>query len=195
VVAALGACGEKSSAPTSSNPNDTIATITLSPANPSLPVGSMLELTASLADSAGQPLTSTGRTIEWASSRPDVARVSDLGVVVALELGTATITATSERKIGSTVVTVVQPVAAYVFVSPPSVTVGLGRTVQLNALVTTADGKELTGKIVLWSSSNPTTSVNESGLVTGLVLGTSTIYAQVDGAIGFATVVVTQNPN
>jgi uncharacterized protein YjdB len=92
-------------------------------------------------------------------------------------------------------VTVVQPIAAYVFVSPPSVTVGLGRTVQLNALVTAANGRELTGKIVIWSSSNPTTSVNESGLVTGLVLGTSTIFAQVDGAVGFATVVVTQNPN
>jgi len=192
VLAALGACGETSSVPTSSNPNDTIATIMLSPVNPSLPLGSTLELTVSLADSAGQPLTSTGRTIEWASSRPDVVRVSDLGVAVALELGTATITATSERKIGSTVVTAVEPAVAEVDVSPSAPVVGPFGSVQLSATVRASDGRELTGKFVIWSSSAPAVlSVNDSGFVTALVsTGTATIYAQVDGIIGFATIVI-----
>jgi uncharacterized protein YjdB len=193
-AAVLGACGEKSIGPGPlPSATDTIATITLSPVNPSIPVGSTLALTALVANTDGVALT--GRPIEWSSSHPEVARVDDAGVVLAIATGTALVTATSEEKTGTAFVTVVQPVAAYVFVSPPSVTVGLGRTVQLTAIVTAADGKELTGRVVIWSSSNPTTSVNESGLVTGLVLDTSTIYAMVDGAVGFATVVVTMNPN
>lgn len=193
-VGAFDACGERPAGPTQSSPDDTIATILLTPANPTISLGTNIELTALLADSVGGPLTTTGRIIEWSSTRTDIARVSDQGVVTALELGTATISAMSERKIGSTVVTVVQPVVANVFVSPPSATVVLGRTVQLTAVATDATGLVLNGKLVLWTTSNPTTSVNDAGLVTGLVLGTSTIYAQVDGAVGFATVVVIQPP-
>lgn len=191
-LGALGACRESASAPLLTDLNDTIATITLAPDSPSLPQGSTLELTAALADSAGQPLAPTGRTIEWSSSRPDIARVSELGVVTALELGTATITATSERKIGSTVVTVVEPAAAQVDVSPPAAEVGPFGTVQLTATVKAADGRVLTGRFVLWSSSAPTVmTVNESGLVTAMVeLGTATIFAQVDGAVGSAPVVI-----
>lgn len=191
-AAALGACGEGSSAPVSSDPNDTIATITLTPERPSLSQGSTVALTAALADSAGQPLTSTGRTIDWASSRPDIASVSDLGVVTALELGTATITATSERKIGSSLVTVVEPFAAQVEVSPPTAEVGPFGTVQLTATVKAADGRVLTGRSVLWSSSDPAVmTVNESGFVTAMVaLGTATIFAQADGAVGSTPVVI-----
>jgi uncharacterized protein YjdB len=191
-VAALGACGEGSSAPASSDPNDTIATITLAPDNPLLSQGSTVALTVALADSAGQPLTPTGRTIEWASSRPDIASVSDLGVVTALELGTATITATSERKVGSTVVTVVEPFAAQVEVSPPAAEVGPFGTVQLTATVRAGDGRVRTGRFVNWSSSAPAvTTVNESGFVTAMVsFGTATIFAQVDGAVGSALVVI-----
>jgi uncharacterized protein YjdB len=190
--AALTACGEKPSGLPSSDPNDTIATITLAPDNPLLPQGSTLELIASLADSAGQPLTPTGRTIEWASSRPDIASVNTLGAVTALELGTATITATSERKIGSTVVTVVDAAVAEVDVSPPTAEMSPFGNVQLTATVKASDGRVLTGRFVIWSSSAPSVmSVNESGFVTAMLAsGTATISAQVDGAVGFATVVI-----
>lgn len=194
-VAFVAACGDKPAGPAQTSSTDTIATITLLPPNPMVPAGSTLALTAFLANAAGDEII--GRTIEWTSSRTDVARVNDAGVVLALESGSTTITATSEEKTGTTMVTVTPPVAANVFVSPPSVTVQLGRTVQLTAVATDAEGHVLTGKFVLWSSSVPTTvSVDDTGLVTGLLYpGTATIYAQVDGVIGSATVVVTQAPN
>jgi hypothetical protein len=51
----------------------------------------------------------TGRTISWTSSNPSVATVSATGTVTTLLAGSATITATSEGKSGSALLTVTTP--------------------------------------------------------------------------------------
>src|SRR6266566_2282495 len=84
-----------------------VATVAVSPASASVQVGGTVQLTAVTKDSAGNTLT--GRTITWASSNSTVATVSTTGLVSGLLIGSATITATSEAKSGSSAITVTAP--------------------------------------------------------------------------------------
>jgi len=67
-------------------------------------VGATVQLTATLKDAAGSVLT--GRTVTWASGNTAVATVSSTGLVTGVAAGHATITATSEGKSGTAVITV-----------------------------------------------------------------------------------------
>jgi uncharacterized protein YjdB len=80
-----------------------VASVSLSPAATSVQVGQTVQLTATLLDANGLPLS--GRLITWASSSAAVAAVSG-GFVTGITSGTVTITATSEGKSGTATVTV-----------------------------------------------------------------------------------------
>jgi len=82
-----------------------VASVTVSPATASVTVGETLQLTATLRDAAGNVLT--GRTVDWSSSDQARLSVSAAGEVTGVSEGSATITAGSERAVGSTSVTVV----------------------------------------------------------------------------------------
>lgn len=81
-----------------------VATVVVSPASASVGLGATQQFSAVLKDANGNILT--GRTVTWASDNAVVALVSGSGLVTGLALGSATITATSEGKSGSTMVTV-----------------------------------------------------------------------------------------
>lgn len=85
----------------------TVATVTVAPSTVTLQVGKTRALTASLRSSVGEVLAD--RAVTWTSSTP-AATVSSGGVVTAVAIGSATITATSEGKTGSAVVTI-EPVS------------------------------------------------------------------------------------
>src|SRR2546426_5591188 len=76
-----------------------VATVTVSPAAPSVLVGGTAQLTATPQDASGYPLS--GRTVSWASSAPAVAPGGSSGLVTGMAAGTATITATSEGQRGT----------------------------------------------------------------------------------------------
>jgi hypothetical protein len=80
-----------------------VASVSLSPATASIAVGQTVQLTATLLDVNGAPLS--GRLITWASSAPGVASVSS-GLVAGIAPGSVTITATSEGKSGASAITV-----------------------------------------------------------------------------------------
>jgi len=85
-----------------------VATVVVSPAPATLSVGGTVQLTVTLKDASGTTLT--GRTVAWTSSTPTVATVSPSGLVTDVASGgTTTITATSEGKSGTSVVTVQAP--------------------------------------------------------------------------------------
>jgi hypothetical protein len=67
----------------------------------------MLQLAATPQDSSGNPVS--GRVVTWASSNPAVATVTSAGLVTGQAVGSATITATSEGKSGSTSLTIQAP--------------------------------------------------------------------------------------
>src|SRR6185437_1360481 len=170
-----------------------VASVTVSPASPTVTAGQTVQLTATPKDANGNPLT--GRTITWSSSNTSVATVSSSGLVSGVVAGSATITATSEGQSGTAAITVTNVSVASVTVSPATASVVAGQTVQLTATPKDANGTALTGRVVTWSSSNTAVaSVNASGLVTGGAAGSATITATSEGKTGTAAITVTSVP-
>src|SRR2546430_5274538 len=75
-----------------------IASVVVSPASATVPVGQTLQLTATPEDANGNPLS--GRTVTWSSGSSAVAAVNGSGLVTGVALGSATITAASARASG-----------------------------------------------------------------------------------------------
>jgi hypothetical protein len=166
-----------------------VASVLVSPAAGDLAVGETMQLTATLKDSAGNPLT--GPPVRWESSDITVATVSNAGLVTGVAPGAATITAASEGTDGSAAIAVtVIPVAA-VAVWPPSSSIAVGLTLQLTATPTDGAGNPLQGRLVTWASSSPSVAtVSPSGLATGVAQGSATITATSEGKSGSAPVTV-----
>ena len=166
-----------------------VASVSVTPTAPSIPVGGTVQLTATLKDASGNPLS--GRTITWQSAAPGIATVDGSGLVRGVAAGSATITATSEGKSGSAIVSVTQAPVAAVNVTPSSATIPANGTVQLTATPKDANGNALTGRTVTWGSSAPSiAAVNGSGFVAGLAAGTATISATSEGIVGTSAVTV-----
>ena len=91
-----------------------VAAVTVSPATASLMAGQTVQLTATLKDANGNILT--GRPVTWYSNTTGVATVNSTGIVTAKVAGTATITATSEGRSGTSAVTVTGASASVVLV-------------------------------------------------------------------------------
>jgi hypothetical protein len=70
-----------------------IAVLTITPARVTVSVGDAVQLRATPKTREGQTLP--GRPVSWASTNPDVALVSETGLVTAMAPGTVTITASS----------------------------------------------------------------------------------------------------
>ncbi|HEX9565878.1 MAG TPA: Ig-like domain-containing protein [Gemmatimonadaceae bacterium] len=86
------------------------------------------------------------------------------------------------------------PAVATVSVTPPTAIVEVGLTTPLAASPRDASGNTLTNPVT-WSSSAATiASVNASGLVTGVAVGSATITAAADGIQGTAAITVVQRP-
>ena len=81
-----------------------VAIVTVSAPAPQVGLGHTLQLSAVTKDSVGGQLT--GRTVSWSSSDTTRATVSASGLVTAIALGSATITATSEGKSGTAVLAI-----------------------------------------------------------------------------------------
>src|SRR2546421_252375 len=86
------------------------------------------------------------------------------------------------------------PVAAGV-VSPAAASVPVGQAATLSATPKDADGCVLGGRVVTWSSNNAAVgTVNASGLVTGVAVGSATITATSEGKNGTAALTVSNVP-
>src|SRR3954471_17683960 len=113
-TAALVACGGDGS---TSPPPSVLTTINVSISSPVITVGASATATAGGLDQKGSPI-GTG-VVSWSTSNSAVATVSGAGGVNGLSAGTATITATSGGKNGSTAITVTRSLP------PCGTTVGL----------------------------------------------------------------------
>ena len=87
------------------------------------------------------------------------------------------------------------PAVASVQVDPSTASVQVGAAIPLAATVTGENGGVLTGRSVVWSSSDDQiASVNASGLVTGHRVGNVQIAASAGGESGIANIQVTRLP-
>ena len=169
--------------------------VVISPGSATLFPTQQLQLSATVTDAQGNPLS--GQTVTWASNNTNVATVSTSGNVVAVAPGTATITATSGAVHGNATITVKLVPVSSVDVNPSGVSLFIGQTAQLDAVAldSVGDTLSLTGRTVTWKSSKGSVaSVNGAGLVTAGNIGNAVITATVDGQQGFASVTVAQVP-
>src|SRR5437016_5467184 len=129
--------------------NVPVARVEVTPPSASVQAGQTVQLTATPKDANGAPLS--GRTVTWSSSNTAVAAVSNSGLVSGVTPGSATITATSEGKSGTSSISVTNVPVATVDVTPSSASVQAGQTVQLTATPKDANGGPLSGRTVTWS--------------------------------------------
>jgi uncharacterized protein YjdB len=170
-----------------------VASVMVQPTSASLVVGQTTTLTATVTDANGTVVTD--RLVTWGSSNMSVATVSSSGVVKAVSTGTATITATSETKSGSTALTVTPAPVGSVTILPSTSSRASGQTVQLTATVRDTTGAVVTDRPVSWTSSDTlVATVSASGLVSALTTGTATITATSETKSGTASVTVTPGP-
>jgi uncharacterized protein YjdB len=170
-----------------------VSAVIISPGQTTVTVGGTVQLSAQVTDAQGNPLP--GRPISFSSSAPQIATVSSGGLVTGVTTGSATITATSEGKTGTATVTVNPIPVASVRITPSDPSVILGQTVQLTAIPQSSSGQDLTGRAVSWSSGAPSiAAVSQTGVVTGVSVGSAVVFASVEGVIGLVTVTVRQVP-
>lgn len=165
--------------------------ISLSPTSLSLVVGESSTLTATIS-----PSNVTNGTVTWTSTNTSVATVDGSGTVTAKAAGT-TIKATTADGTNlsascSVTVTKAPILATSITISPSQLDMVEGDEAYLNATVLPSNTDN---PGVLWSSSNQNVAtVNSSGKVTAISLGTATITARtVDGSNLTSTCQVTVN--
>ncbi|HEV8399056.1 MAG TPA: Ig-like domain-containing protein, partial [Gemmatimonadales bacterium] len=171
-----------------------VATVEVSPATGSIEAGGdTIRLTAVAKDADGNVLS--GRAVTWTSGDP-AATVSTSGLVTGVTPGAPTITATIEGQTGSADITVVPAAVGSVVVTPATLNLETGAGFVLTATLKDARGNTLTGRPVLWTSSDEAVAIVESddGDVNGVAVGTATITATSEGQSGTATVNVVPPP-
>ena len=137
-------------------------------------------------------LSPSGASAESISlTAPSTARAYYYGACVDTVTGESD---TTNNCSSSVKVTVREPEPAEVEVTPDEVTLAaLGNTATLTARVLDAQGNEISGEAVSWSSRFPdVATVDAQGVVTAVANGRATMTASASGVSGTATVIVWQ---
>ena len=126
-------------------------------------------------------------TVSYTSSHPKIAAVDEQGTVTGLKSGTAVITAKLASGTSTTCTVTVKKTA--VTLNAAKLGIYEGKTAQLTATITPADG--LYTSAAFSTSDAKVATVDEHGLVTGLKPGTATITAKLpSGSKATCTVTV-----
>jgi uncharacterized protein YjdB len=161
-----------------------VASVTVAPASDTIASGATVQLAATPKNAAGTALT--GKTVTWATGDSTIAKVSAAGLVTAVKVGTASITATVQGVVGTASITVKPgaPSLATSFVTVTPAAVNVGGTVTLKLTTRDAAGNTLiTGGHVVTFTQSGGTSAGTVGAVTDSANGSyvATFTATVAG--------------
>jgi hypothetical protein len=159
-----------------------IAAVSVTGAHPLLP-GEKLQLTATALDGNNQPMSAV---FAWSTDNPSIAIVDPAGVVIALDYGTTTVSATGfhngyagppgngDIQVGAQV--------ANLTIAPAAVSALVGATVQFTATALDANGAVLPA-IFVWDTLDHSVALidNQSGVATAVAPGQTTILVFVIG--------------
>nr|MCR5206672.1 Ig domain-containing protein [Lachnospiraceae bacterium] len=152
----------------------------------SIPVGGTEKLIGTIS-----PSNATRQNLLWTTSNSNVATVSSEGVVTAVSIGTATITAkTFNGKTDTCVVTVIPVGVTGVSLNKTSLSLEIGSSESLTATISPSNA---TDKSVSWTTSNASVATVSNGKVTGVAAGTATITVKTNNG-KTATCTVTVDP-
>lgn len=157
------------------------------PARLSLVSGEQGRIEVDVTDHRG--ISRDPRIVAWASSDPAIVRVAPDGRVTAMEIGKATITATTGKWSATSAIEVMPLVASNLTVSPPALTLELGASEQLKALVTSQRNTPMPDAPLLWRSSDPKiVYVDEAGAVRGMSVGVAKIRVSCGSFAAISTI-------
>jgi uncharacterized protein YjdB len=178
-----GVSGQSALLVTDSVPNHII----VSPAIASTPAGGHVQLSARVTTETGRALP--GAVVTWRAMDTRYLSVSPTGTVTGVAPGTTRIIAMSSAVADTAIVTVSTAAITLLSVKPEFATFASGLTMQLNATALDANGNQLTGRTVGWSSSDPSiASISASGVVTGAKMGDVTVTATSEGLVAASKV-------
>jgi uncharacterized protein YjdB len=172
-----------------------IADIVMTPDTLTVAVGDSATIQAQPVTASGAPVT--GVTLFWSTSDASIATVDQRGTVRAVGVGTANIDASFagvSPKQPARVVVVSVPVAS-IAIAPKAATIRIGGTLQFTDTTKDAAGHILSGRSVLWSSSDTTVAtIDQAGLVIAKKSGAVTITVASGAVSAAAAVTVTAVP-
>ena len=169
-----------------------LISVTVSPADVSIPEGCSQQFTANgtYSDGTYADLTSSAT---WTSSDTMVTTIDSTGLATAINTGSTIIRATFGETNGIAFFDVTPAEPAGLSVTPVSPSLAMGRNLWFNALVSYTDGSlvEKTGSCT-WTSSDTTVATISSttGRATALNVGITTITASFGDVSGNATLTV-----
>ncbi|MDE6809866.1 MAG: Ig-like domain-containing protein [Muribaculaceae bacterium] len=121
------------------------------------------------------PENTTYKTITWSSSDEKIATVSNDGIIKAIKVGTATITATCGEVKATCEVTVLPITAEKIVLDLTEVSLNQSDTIKITATITP---ENTTDKTIMWSSSDEkVATVSTDGIITAVGVGKATITA------------------
>ena len=170
-----------------------VAKITINLGVSALSIGQTATASATVYDSTGQSLN--GRSITWSVDNSSVMSQVSVGSnqdkITGRGAGQAVLTATSEGQSAAVTVAVATAPVASVSVSLAASNLLPGQTTQATTTLTDALGNPLTGRVVTYSSLDPTiATVSATGLVTAVATGAVIIRATSEGKTGDASLTV-----
>ena len=173
---------------------DVLTTVSVSPSIATIAVGQDIQFAAQGYNQDGTGMT--GLTFSWSLGDTTKASISNDGLATALQIGTVSITATSEGVSGSANLTVISTPIYSITVSPSSANVDDGETQQFTALAKDSLGNDIPDSIVfLWESSNTSiATVDDNGLAIGESVGDAYIIASAGSISDSALLTVQAQP-
>ncbi|WP_155827552.1 beta strand repeat-containing protein [Limisalsivibrio acetivorans] len=182
----------------------TLQSIAITPADPSIPLGTTQQFTATgtYSDTTTQDITTQ---VTWQSDDDTVAVVSNAGgsegLTTSMAQGTANITADMGGITGTTSITLTAPQLQSVSVLPANTSIAVGDTLQYTAIGNYSGGgiSDITDQATWVSTTASVASVGntqgvDKGLATGIVAGSTNIEATLDGITGTTPLQVTGLP-
>lgn len=172
-----------------------LASVAISPFNPSVPIASAQRFTA--IGTFGDNTTQTLVSVTWSSSDSTVASVTgdatNQGSALAVSTGPVTLHACAGSVCGSTPMTVSASALISVAIAPANSTALIGSSVQFQATGTFANGnsQDLTSSVTWNSSSLMIATINSMGSASTFSKGITTITASMGNISASTTLVVT----
>jgi len=167
-----------------------VATVTITPSVDTLYPGQQLQLVAEARDVHGDLVT--GVAVQWASNPYWIAGVTEGGMIDAIQVGSATITASVGDVVGTMSLAIVRVPVDSISITPQAISLVVGGTFAFNVHLYDSVGHELIQPVPTFSTT-PDGIANAVGYqVIGVSLGSTTYTASADGVAASAQVKVVQ---
>ncbi len=163
-----------------------VNSISLNKTSANMYVGDTLQLSSTIS-----PSNATDKGVVWSSSNERVVKVDNSGKVIAIGKGSAVISVTTgNNKTANCTFTISEKKATVtsIVLNKTSETISNAESLTLTATVNPSNA---VNKKVTWTSSNPSVAtVDNNGVVKGIVAGTTTITAKAGGMTATCEIVV-----